>query len=110
MLTLYPRSRTLQLDDKRVRLTPYEFALLEVFVSHRGRALTRRWLLQEIWGYQSHSNRTRTVDAHVYRLRTKLDSIDAHFNILTIPGIGYALIVKDKAMGIPSVDEIEVAA
>ncbi len=72
-----------------VKLTPAEYNLLLYFLQHPDRALTRDVLLNSVWGYDSYPN-SRTVDAHVVRLRQKLESepnVPRHF--LTVHGIGY---------------------
>jgi DNA-binding response OmpR family regulator len=72
-----------------VELTRAEYNLLLLFVRNVDRPLTRDAILNAAWGYDCYPN-TRTVDAHVCRLRNKFESNPAtprHF--LTIHGIGY---------------------
>jgi len=72
-----------------VRMTRAEFNLLAFFLQNPGRALSRDVILNSVWGYESFPN-TRTVDAHVVRLRQKLESdpeTPRHF--LTMHGVGY---------------------
>lgn len=72
-----------------VKLTPAEYNLLTFFLRNVDRALTRDYILNAVWGYESYPN-TRTVDAHVVRLRQKLEpepSLPKHF--LTVHGVGY---------------------
>jgi DNA-binding response OmpR family regulator len=72
-----------------VKLTPAEYNLLLYFLQNPDRALTRDVLLNSVWGYESYPN-SRTVDAHVVRLRQKLEpdaSVPKHF--LTVHGVGY---------------------
>ena len=72
-----------------IRLTKAEFNLLAFFLQNPGRALSRDVLLNSVWGYDSFPN-TRTVDAHVVRLRQKLEpdpETPRHF--LTMHGVGY---------------------
>jgi DNA-binding response OmpR family regulator len=71
------------------RMTRAEFNLLAFFLQNPGRALSRDVILNSVWGYESFPN-TRTVDAHVVRLRQKLEAnpeIPRHF--LTMHGVGY---------------------
>jgi DNA-binding response OmpR family regulator len=71
-----------------VRLTAKEFLLLQYFLEHRGRVLSRDLLLSDVWGYR-YTGGTRTVDVHVRRLREKLPAIaDA---IVTVKQFGYRL-------------------
>jgi DNA-binding response OmpR family regulator len=72
-----------------VKLTPAEYNLLVFFLHNADRALTRDVILNSVWGYEAYPN-TRTVDAHVVRLRQKLEpdpSLPRHF--LTVHGVGY---------------------
>src|SRR3989454_8884784 len=74
---------------REVRLTRKEFDLLRYLVEHRGEVLTRERLLDEVWGYERFPT-TRTVDAHVLRLRQKLEPDPDHLTyILTVHGQGY---------------------
>ena len=69
-----------------------EFELLKYFLCHLGEALSRDRLLEEVWGYESLSS-TRTVDAHIVRLRQKIEPRpeDPRF-ILTVHGTGYKFV------------------
>jgi DNA-binding response OmpR family regulator len=72
-----------------IKLTPAEYNLLTFFLQNPDRALTRDRILNSVWGYESYPN-TRTVDAHVVRLRQKLEPDPAaprHF--LTVHAVGY---------------------
>jgi DNA-binding response OmpR family regulator len=72
-----------------LKLTRAEYNLLTYFVQNSDRALTRDMILNSVWGYESFPN-TRTVDAHVVRLRQKLErdgTCPQHF--LTVHGVGY---------------------
>jgi len=72
-----------------IKLTPAEYKLLVFFLHNADRALTRDMILNSVWGYESYPN-TRTVDAHVVRLRQKLEpepNLPRHF--LTVHGVGY---------------------
>jgi two-component system alkaline phosphatase synthesis response regulator PhoP len=70
-------------------LSAREFKLLRYFVEHRGAALTRDELLNEVWGYNAMPS-TRTVDVHVAWLRQKVEDNPRHPEfILTVHGLGY---------------------
>lgn len=72
-----------------VKLTPAEYNLLIYFLHNPDRALTRDQILNSVWGYDSFPN-TRTVDAHVVKLRQKLEpdpNVPRHFT--TVHGVGY---------------------
>jgi two-component system, OmpR family, alkaline phosphatase synthesis response regulator PhoP len=69
-----------------------EFKLLKYFIEHRGAALTRDELLNEVWGYNAMPS-TRTVDVHVAWLRQKLEDNPRHPQyILTVHGLGYKFV------------------
>jgi two-component system KDP operon response regulator KdpE len=75
--------------DGDVSLTPTEWQLLEVLVRNRGRLVTQRQLLQEVWGpaYQTESNYLRV---YVAQLRRKLEPEPSRPRyLLTEPGMGY---------------------
>ena len=77
------------LDEKEVKLTAKEFMLLQYFLEHRGRVISRDTLLGDVWGYR-YTGGTRTVDVHVRRLREKLPTlVDA---LATIKQFGYKLL------------------
>jgi two-component system, OmpR family, alkaline phosphatase synthesis response regulator PhoP len=72
-----------------LELSAREFKLLRYFVEHRGAALSRDELLNEVWGYNAMPS-TRTVDVHVAWLRQKLEENPRRPQyILTVHGLGY---------------------
>lgn len=76
-------------DDREVWLTAKEFLLLEYFLQHRGRVLSRDLLLTDVWGYR-YTGGTRTVDVHVRRIREKLPLLAEA--IETVKQFGYRMI------------------
>jgi DNA-binding response OmpR family regulator len=75
--------------DQEIRFTPAEYNLLTFFLQNPDRPLSRDMILNSVWGYESFPN-TRTVDAHVVRLRQKLEAdpnCPRHF--LTLHKVGY---------------------
>ncbi|MBE0657530.1 MAG: response regulator transcription factor [Bryobacteraceae bacterium] len=81
--------RTVQRQGADVKFTRAEFNLLTFFLHNPDRALTRDMILNSVWGYESFPN-TRTVDAHVVRLRQKLEAEpNAPVHFVTIHGVGY---------------------
>jgi two-component system alkaline phosphatase synthesis response regulator PhoP len=75
-----------------LELSAREFKLLRYFIEHRGAALTRDELLNEVWGYNAMPS-TRTVDVHVAWLRQKLEDNPRHPQfILTVHGLGYKFV------------------
>jgi DNA-binding response OmpR family regulator len=81
--------RVVKKAGEELRLTRAEYNLLTYFLQNADRPLTREMILNSVWGYDWLPN-TRTVDAHVVRLRQKLEPEAArprHF--LTVHGVGY---------------------
>lgn len=75
-----------------VNLTKTEFRLLCEFADHAGMVLSRDQLLERVWGYE-YLGDSRLVDAHVRRLRVKVeDHPDEPKLIVTARGIGYRLL------------------
>ena len=75
-----------------VSLTKTEFRLLCEFADHAGSVLSRDQLLERVWGYE-YLGDSRLVDAHVRRLRVKVeDHPDEPKIILTVRGLGYRLV------------------
>ncbi len=72
---------------KVIELTFKEYELLKFLVKERGRVFTRETLLDKVWGYDYFGG-DRTVDVHVRRLRSKIESAD-HTFIETVRNIGY---------------------
>jgi two-component system response regulator RegX3 len=74
---------------KKVSVTAAEFELLTFFVQNPEKPLTRDMILESVWSYLPSPN-TRTVDAHVLRLRQKLEeSPDAPRFFVTVHKVGY---------------------
>ena len=81
--------REVRLDQSPIALKPKELDLLIFLARHRGQALTRDFLLQQVWGWEF-SGGTRTVDVHVRWLREKIEKDPAHpVRIITVRGAGY---------------------
>ena len=80
-------SRTVTKMGMEIYLKPMEYNCRMVFAKNPNKALTRNQILQELWN-EEFCGETRTVDAHVGRIRKKLGWQD---KIKTIPRIGYRL-------------------
>ena len=80
--------RVVQRDGEEVHLTPIEFDLLRALVRHRGRLMTHRALLVEVWGPQ-YADDTQVLRAHIANLRRKIEPTGERRYIRTEPGIGY---------------------
>ncbi len=79
-------------DGEEVHLTPTEFELLRTLVRNRGRLMTHRALLTEVWG-PAWGEDTATLRTHVANLRRKIESSKGERLIRTDPGIGYRIAV-----------------
>ena len=79
-------------QGKLLDFSSKEFELLKYFLLHPGQTLSRDQLLEEVWGYE-HFPTTRTVDAHIVRLRQKVEPKpeEPRF-ILTVHGTGYKFV------------------
>ena len=86
-LTVDMSSRKVFRDGEKINLTPKEYALLEVLITHRNLALSREKLISMVWTYDYEGD-TRTVDVHIQQLRQKLGLKD---RIKTIYKVGYRL-------------------
>ncbi len=72
-----------------VRLSPTEWALVEVLVRNRGRLVSREQLLLEVWG-PAYTNETGYLRVYAAQLRRKLEVDPSHpRHLLTQPGMGY---------------------
>lgn len=74
-----------------VKLTPIEYSLLRLLVTHAGKVLTHRQLLTEVWGAKA-VEQSHYLRVHVAHLREKLESNPAApALIITEPAVGYRL-------------------
>lgn len=90
-LTVDLANRAVTVDGKEVHLTPIEFDLLKTLIRNRGRLLTHRALLTEVWG-PAYEGDTPTLRTHIANLRKKIEpnaTSGGDRLILTDPGIGY---------------------
>ena len=82
--------QTVHRGDTRIDLLPREFKLLEYFLRHQGRVITRAMLLQDVWHY-NFSIETNVVDVHISNLRKKIDVRGVPSLIVNIRGAGFML-------------------
>ncbi len=74
---------------RSLKLSPREYEILRFFIERQGEIITREELLKQIWGYDSYPD-TRTVDAHIAKLRRKIENKPEDPKlIVTVHGIGY---------------------
>jgi DNA-binding response OmpR family regulator len=89
-LTLDPARRTVTRGDEKIDLTPREFALLDYFMRHPGRVLTRMMIAEHVWDYAFYHT-TNVIDVYVQYLRKKIDAGREPKLLHTVRGVGYIL-------------------
>jgi two-component system KDP operon response regulator KdpE len=88
-LTLDLAAHRVLLDGVEVHLTPIEFSLLSILMRNRGRLLTHRGLLTEVWGPE-YADATSVLRTHIANLRGKIEGPDRQRRFIrTDSGIGY---------------------
>jgi DNA-binding response OmpR family regulator len=91
--------------EKDLELTDLEFDILDYFIKHRGRTVSRKQLLRDVWGISGDVT-TRTVDRHVASLRKKIEPTpDDPTYLETVYGIGYKFVEKEGAESPASSEE-----
>ena len=90
-LELDQSARVVRRDGAEVHLTAKEYALFQLLVQHRGKVVTHRQILRELWGPNAEDN-THYLRVHMTHLRQKLET-DPHTprHLKTDAGIGYRL-------------------
>jgi two-component system, OmpR family, KDP operon response regulator KdpE len=83
-------ARTVRHEGEPVHLTPIEFDLLRVLARNRGRLMTHRALLVEVWG-PGYEDDVQALRTHIARLRAKIEPEGSPVPryIVTDPGVGY---------------------
>ncbi len=81
-------ARTVRRAGEDIHLTPIEYELLRVLAVNRGRVITHRTLLGEVWG-PNYVDDTRTLRTHIANLRRKIEPAGAPRLIRTDAGVGY---------------------
>lgn len=87
-LTIDLAARSVRRDGEEVHLTPTEFELLRALAGNRGRLMTHRTLLVEVWGVE-YEDDIQVLRVHVANLRRKIEPPDGPRYIRTDPGVGY---------------------
>ena len=84
-------TRTISRNKSKFKLTQLEYSLLELLIRNSGKELSRKTILENIWGYTpERSIDTRIVDVHISRLRSKIEKKPKNPDlILTVRGKGY---------------------
>ncbi len=83
--------RLVTLADHEVQLTPNEYDLLRILVTHAGKVLTHRYLLREVWGPE-YGEEIHMLHVNISNLRRKIEPDPTRPRyIITEPGVGYRL-------------------
>ncbi|MBC7344552.1 MAG: response regulator transcription factor [Clostridia bacterium] len=81
--------RRVTVGGEEVELTPKEYQLLELFISHPGKVFSRQSLLHQLWEDDYYGD-ARTIDVHIHHLREKIEKDPGEPEyILTVRGVGY---------------------
>jgi two-component system response regulator BaeR len=88
-IRLNEETHQVTIDDEDLKLTPSEFGLLKVMMTHPGRVFSRNELINKVQGYDFEGY-DRTIDTHVKNLRKKIDArLPGQDIITTVYGVGY---------------------
>lgn len=91
-LTLDRKSKSVNLNNKELKLTPTEFNLLELLLLNKGQVLSGEEMFHLLWDNEYYSKSTNTITVHVRNLREKMqDSFEHPQYIKTIWGVGYII-------------------
>ena len=89
-LKLDPAAKRAWRAGTELRLSPKEFALLELFLRHPGEVLTRSRIIEALWDF-AYDGGSNVVDQYVNYLRRKVDAPFGRHDIETVRGMGYRL-------------------
>lgn len=81
--------------SKKIRLTEKETAILIRLSAANGESVSRKMLLEEVWGYKAGIN-SHTLETHIYRLRKKTDDLGSSSSFLKTSRDGYKLLFKSN--------------
>jgi len=95
-LTLDPASREVVRGESRVSLTRTEYNLLEKLMYRAGKAVSRRSLIEAVWGF-GHEIEENTLDAFMHLVRAKVDIPGRPKLIHTVRGVGYMIHESTRA-------------
>ena len=95
-LVLDPATREVSRGGAGIPLTRTEYNLLERLMNHAGKVVSRRSLMEAVWGYEREIEEN-TLDAFVRLLRTKVETGDHPKLIHTVRGVGYMIRAEAEA-------------
>ena len=88
MLEVSLKNYRVKVMGQVMQFTPKEVEILYLLTSKAGEVLTREQILSSVWGYDYFGD-TRTVDAHIKRIRQKLPQENVPWALKTVYGVGY---------------------
>ncbi len=97
-LTLDTVGRQFLLNSEVIALTPREHAVLEALLLRAGRPMQKQSLVESVFGYDDEAN-PAAIEIYVHRVRKKLEGSDV--SIMTLRGLGYALVKTNPAVATP---------
>ena len=84
-------------DDRTLPLTLMEANLLRYLIAHEGKAVSRKAMLEQVWGVHEDTD-TRAIDNFIVRLRRYIEQEPARpHHLLTVRGVGYRFIAEPRA-------------
>jgi DNA-binding response OmpR family regulator len=89
-LVLDPAAHTVTRAGHEISLSTKEFSLLHSLMRRTGQTVSRRLLIETVWGYDS-TIESNTLDAFIHLLRAKVDAREARKLIHTVRGVGYSI-------------------
>jgi two-component system, OmpR family, response regulator MprA len=89
-VALDPHTRTVRRAEREIVLTPLEFTLLQLFLSHPGLVLTRSFIFTRVWGFDFGAM-SNSLNVYVGYLRRKIEREGETRLIHTVRGVGYVL-------------------
>jgi two-component system, OmpR family, response regulator len=92
-LVINKSNYTVRLAGRELELPPKELELLFFLASNPNKVFTREQLLEHVWGFDFYGD-SRTVDVHVKRLREKIETENAMWQLKTVWGVGYKFEVR----------------
>ncbi len=94
-LCIKPRKGEVLLYDKDIKLTKHEFNLLYYFMENPNMVISREALMNQLYPYADKSVLDRTIDAHIKKLRKKIEKDPAVPKwIITVRGMGYKFVTE----------------
>jgi len=94
-ITLDPAKHSVKRGGRKIKLTPKEFAILELLLSRRGEVVSRTVLTEHVWDY-NFDGMSNVVDVFVASLRKKIGDTGKKRIIQTVHGIGYQINDNDE--------------